>query len=189
MSNLANMRREVHFMLLIWSLLGRVTYTRAVGFDAKIATGPTAIIGPNHKFEGVVYMKGIPLVLDIGCTFTRTSTVWIDGQLWWPVSEDIGHPMLWSLSVLGGYHFVLEKSPRTRPYVLLGIGYGLILFYNEKEKDNDVSGKFQIQSGGGIEYQLTEWFRLGLEGRIRIGIPNNPDVVGISLLGVASFSP
>jgi len=163
---------------------------RTEGFNFRIASGPTlVVVGKTRTLDNRATIQIIPLILDIGYKINDRFAIWADGQYWWPGFHFLGFRSF-SVSLLGGYYFPAGKDPIAQPYVLLGLGYGTIMFIRDYDYGTlAFNGLFQLQVGGGVEFRIAECFNLGVETRARFGFPHYPDVVGISLLGVASFTP
>jgi hypothetical protein len=157
--------------------------SRSSGFELRLGTGLSLHLGDPEELDEDVWGPWIPVVLDIGYKVNDEITVFLEGQLWWTFREDFSHPGVFLFSLLGKYRF--NPSSRTvRPFALLGLGYGWVLFFNEITQENDASGMVQLQVGGGFMFPIESWLGIGVEARIRVGVPHNPEMVSPSLLCV-----
>ena len=166
-------------IFLLQGFLARASEELSFG----LCTGFGAMVGSPEKVEHGGFAE-YPSIFRLGLIVNRKVGVSIEGQVGFAGSGELGLVMG---SIVGTYYFSVEKIPRIRPLIMLGIGYGLVLFNNESTESNDESGPFQVQVGGGLEYSLFEWFVLGGDVRLRMGFPNNPDVVNLALLFCATF--
>ena len=152
--------------------------------DSRVMIGPGIIIGGGDKIERHAFGPLADIILDIGYSFDNGFSVYLEGQMFY--LERIDPPPILFGSLVGSYHF-LPQECFVDPYALVGVGYGYSLFLNEIIYDNDSSGPFQFQFGGGVTVEILSWLELGLETRLRVGVPDNPDVMTMGLLGVIVF--
>ena len=154
-------------------------------FNIKFGTGVTAAVSSTDKMGGEAIVRP-PFILGLGYTIEDRLQLMIEGQ-YVLIIEGFG------VSVIGAYRFpAIITTPEIRPYVLIGAGWGAVAFYNENyfqrgEGDGDVSGWYQLHVGAGLDFSVLEWLDLGCEFRVRIGIPQNPDVVSLRFFGTATF--
>ncbi|MBW2701501.1 MAG: hypothetical protein JRF33_11860 [Deltaproteobacteria bacterium] len=124
------------------------------------------------------------IILDLGYSFSDKFSAYLEGQM--SPTEGIDPPLVLLGSLVGSYHF-LGRRYFLDPYSLIGFGYGHAIFYNQVIDDNDSSGPFQLQFGAGVTVEILSWLELGLETRLRVGVPDNPDVMNMGILGVVVF--
>jgi hypothetical protein len=154
--------------------------------DVKLGTGVGTVIStPSKTGDGFLFQPTANM-LQIGYSINNRFRVSLEGQFWW-------YWIMGIASVNCSYFIDIENVPYVRPFVLLGIGYGLASFWNydfyknSDEGNDDVSGNFQMLTGMGVDFSVLKWLDLGCELRLRIGFPHNPDVVSLGLFGTATF--
>ena len=121
------------------------------------------------------------IVVSAGYAFDNGLSVSLEGEFGF-----VANLVVATGSVIGSYHF-LDRHFWFDPYLLGGIGFGISKFENSSEDDhyNDSSGPCQLYFGLGFAFETTSWLDLGLESRIRIGVPDNPDVTNV-MVGLVS---
>lgn len=153
-------------------------------FFVEMGSGIGVILGPSGKMCQPV-LGELPTRISIGYTFSDFS-VSIESTTGWQFSDEsmsaISSPGSAFGSLVGSYSFLNEEW--IRAYFLVGIGAGFgVLFCNSEDPNdtrNDVSGPVQLNSGFGLNFRLLSWLELSTETRLRIGIPDNIDVVTLS---------
>lgn len=175
------------FFAIVFSF-GIVLFQRSVAhadgeFTVRLGTGVGALVGRQEKIIHGGFVEYFS-VLQLGVLFDNKMGVSFEGQIGF---VDSGEPGVVIGSLIGEYHFSIKNFPDIQPVIMLGIGYGWVLFGNETSGENEISGPLEFQVGGGIEYSFYKWFVLGGDARLRIGFPDNPDVVSLTFLLCVTF--
>lgn len=151
-------------------------------FNIKFGTGVANTFSRPDKLEEDVLVRP-SFLLRMGYTIDDRLQFSLEGQ-YWPY-------WAYGVSIISVYRFPsILTAPSTRPYALVGLGWGGVAFLRQPANDDgshDVSGWFQLHAGGGVDFSVFEWFDLGCELRLRMGFPGNPDVVSLVFFGTATF--
>ncbi len=81
-------------------------------------------------------------------------------------------------SVTGSIDFFSRETIRV--YGILGIGASPYVIFPScatSDGDNKLSGPIQLQIGGGLGFSIYKWLEIDAEIRLRVGIPEHPEVV------------
>ncbi len=152
-------------------------------FTVRVGTGVGAIVGRQEKIIHGGFVEYLSS-LQFGVLIDNKIGLSAEGQIGF---VDSGKPGVVVGSLIGTYYFSIKKCPDIQPIVMLGVGYGWVLFNNQIRDENEISGPLELQIGGGIEYSLYKWFVLGGDARLRIGFPDNLDVVSLTFLLCVTF--
>ena len=94
-------------------------------------------------------------------------------------------------SIVASYNFLdlIDTAYFIDAYAIVGVGYGYQAFPSGITETRDYSGPIEFQFGLGVTFETTSWLDLGLESRLRIGVPDNPDVmyIVVGLVSVFKF--
>jgi hypothetical protein len=154
----------------------------STGFNFKFGTGFGLYVGNDEELDGGILGPLLPCIVGVGYAYNDNLAFQLEGQFWWDWKDGFWQqPGAFFGSAVGRYTF-LPESELVRPFAIVGLGYGWVIFFNEKNQENDGSGMVQIQAGGGVIFPINNWLGIGVEARIRVGVPNNPDMVSPSLL-------
>jgi len=158
----------------------------AMDADYRLGMGLGFAIGDEAKLEEYEVADGPwdVVIVDIGYGFLGGWAAHAELQLWGSIHEGFFGSRAFFGSMMGSYNF-LHDDFFVEPYLLAGFGYGVATYEGEKHE----SGRFQIQLGGGASFNVLPFLDLGLETRLRIGVPDKSNIVGLSLLGVMKFRP
>ena len=173
---------SVAFILLLWGPAFAVASDDSL--FAGMGSGLGITFGPGDKMCHPV-LGELPFTVSIGYSFSRF-TISLEGVVSWPFVEnaisEFQMPGLAIGSIVGSYSFL--DNDLVRAYALLGVGTGFgLLFSNcedENDSDNDGSGPVQLQTGIGLSVSVLSWLELSTETRLRLGMPNNTDVVTLT---------
>ncbi|MBN2230715.1 MAG: hypothetical protein JW779_14090 [Candidatus Thorarchaeota archaeon] len=170
-------RRNCGIMAILMSMLLCFEVARADGyFDGRMMLGVDITVSSDDDVN--LYGGGfIPaIVVDIGYSFDNGLSLFMEFHYAVLSGAFFG-------SAVGYYHF-LERDDLVAPYAIMGVGIGSSRFGNEYSKS---SGPVELQCGCGVTFDVASWMEMGLESRLRVGVPDNPDVMSVSLLGVFVF--
>ena len=151
-------------------------------FDISFGSGMAAKVSSPKKLEEAVLIRPSFLVR-LGYTIDDRLQFSLEGQ-YWPYWD-------YGVSVISLYRFPsMLTATSIRPYALVGLGWGGVVFLRQPPNDDgslDVSGWCQFHIGGGVDFSVLKWLDLGCELRLRIGFPQNPDVVSLVFFGTATI--
>ena len=171
------MREKYGFMVIVLLLS---CPAHAEGFDIVVGTGVSKLVGPDDKIEmGGLSHTHMPYLLGIGYSI-KPFRVSLEGMASFPF-------FYYNVSVVGSIDFA--SSNILRGYSLLGIGYGENWYFEGNSNDGDVNGSgfVQLQAGVGIGFFISERIEIGTEARIRMGVPENPDLFVLTLNVLVTF--
>ena len=171
--------KRLSYSVAFLLLLGIPTFSAASDnpFSVGMGSGLGITVGPSDKMCHPVVVT-LPFTISIGYSFSGFA-ISVEGAIGWPFLKT-GFAFG---SIVGSYSF-LDRD-WIRAYALMGLGGGFgVLFSNcergEYESYNDISGPLQLQTGIGLSISLLSWLELNTETRLRLGVPDNTDVVTLT---------
>lgn len=169
------MNRVKTSVLVCAALVSFCADARSGSWDVGIGSGVGMLAVPDSN--GDELNIHIPATLSVGYGFGRFRFS-LEGFFAFP-SFSLFESIFGS--VVSSYSFT--QSTWIEGYALLGLGVGYSIFMNDRNYSDSSrvnSGPLQIQAGVGVRFQALEWLDLATETRLRVGVPDNPDVLAIT---------
>jgi len=167
------MSKILKYLSICFAVLLLAMPAKPDSFDIKIGTGIDVLLGTGKKMEADAgHILRNPIMLSIGYSFGHYR-ISLEGQV-------AAFPPLLCYYTSAILDITFTSSQIVRGYSLLGIGYGATVFSNKENGSLDANGPIQIQAGIGVGFKMNDWLELGTDGRLRIGMPSNPDIISFT---------
>jgi len=158
-------------------------------YSVRIGTGIVSSFGSSYgDNENMESETGVPIFLSAGYFYSDWLRLNLELQYW----SKVGFGYRDGIGIFGSFivdYYLTKKEIGVELYILSGIGLGYAVFIRDDDPDSEpFMGPVQLQGGLGINVPIVEWLAIGLEGRIRWGIPLLIDVFSFSALIIMDFS-